>query len=746
MKASPSGSERPGEPLAVLQPAGGAEDALRGEMAAPGFDRAATFTHWGVRGISVKTKLLAVVVAACAAVLILTGAAIAVLLQTIEGAAKLEARNLAASVALEAGHRERDLQGYVESLDELYKRDLFILDARRITIGDIVPQEIGTPYNEDRGDEIGQTLRDGQSRAFIEVSGQHPTGAKQMVVPVRASVARDAPIVGVVVLEYTHIAEQLYKENAWTLYAVGLAGLMAVAGIGMGGLRVVRRLGRNIGQIHLGVRAFATGNTAARVPPLDPDEVGDLALAFNHLADDLQRNQRELALEMALVKEAMHHAEILAYTDKLTGLANRTELTRLMERLLPQAEADSKVLGVLFLDLDRFKNVNDTLGHDNGDRLLRTVADRLTEVCGDSAHVCRMGGDEFVILVPGLDAPTWLAGLARRLLIAIAKPVRLQGQEIRTAASIGISAFPIDGRDEHLLMKHADIALYQVKEHGRNDFSFYNASFNHHSVERLAFESELRRAFEQRQLSVHYQPKIGLASGQIDGVEALLRWQHPTMGAVSPVQFIPVAEEIGLIVEIGRWVLEQACRQYVAWRAQGLPPLKMAVNLSAGQFADENLLADVRRVLQETGMDPTALELEITESMLGQDEERCIALLHEFKRMGMKVAVDDFGTGYSSLAKLKLFPIDTLKIDRAFVRDLESNSEDQAIAQAIITIGKSMNMTLVAEGVETEAQLDFLRERGCDLIQGFLFSKALPSHQLAEFSLEQHLPLHGESA
>ncbi len=742
MKTGPSGERRPAIGGAQFQ----TEHALRVAATASGRARASTIEHWGLRGASVKAKLLALIITACLTVLLLTAAAIAVLVQTIEDASRLEARNLASSVALEASNRERDLQRYVASLDELYKRDLFIVDTRRVTIGDILSQEVGTIYQEDRGGEVALTMRDGQPRTFVERSAQHPDGAKQMVVPVRSSAAKNAPILGAVVLEYTHIARELRQANAWTLYAVGLIGLAVTAAIAAGGFVVVSRLGRNIRAIHEGVHAFAIGNTSARVPELDPDEVGDLALAFNYLADDLQRSQQDVALEMALAKEATHHAEILAYTDKLTGLANRTELTRLMERLLAEAQAGSKVLGVLFLDLDRFKVVNDTLGHDNGDRLLREVAARLTKVCGDSAHVCRLGGDEFVILAPGLDTPAWLAGLARRILIAIAKPVRLELQEIRTAASIGISAFPQDGRDEHALMKHADIALYQVKEHGRNDFAFYNPSLNHHSIEKLAFESELRRAVEQQQFSVYYQPKIGMRSGQLDGVEALLRWQHPTMGAISPARFIPVAEEAGLIVEIGRWVLEQACRQQVAWRAQGLASIKMAVNLSAGQFADANLLRDVRQILEETGMDPTALELEITESMLGQDEERCVAVLNEFRRMGLRIAVDDFGTGYSSLAKLKLFPIDTLKIDRAFVRDLETNSEDQAIAQAIITIGKSMSMTLVAEGVETKAQLHFLRDHGCDLVQGFLFSQALPPHQLAEFALESRMPERAEKA
>jgi diguanylate cyclase (GGDEF)-like protein len=476
---------------------------------------------------------------------------------------------------------------------------------------------------------------------------------------------------------------------------------------------------------------------ASRSRALAPDEVGDLALAFNQLADDLQRKQQELSMETAAAHEATRRAEVLAYTDKLTGLGNRTELSRLMQLELSKAERTSTKLGVLFLDLDRFKNVNDTLGHGSGDILLKILAERLSQLCSD-AHVCRLGGDEFVVLVPELTGAIPLGALARQILAAVAQPVRVQSHELRVTASIGICSFPQDGGDEYTLMKHADIALYHAKDQGRNDFAFYAPALNRHSLERLAFESELRRALELQQLSVHYQPKISLATGLVDGVEALLRWHHPAMGFVSPAKFIPVAEETGIIVELGRWVLTVACRQQVAWLRMGLPSLKMAVNLSARQFTDEHLIQDLQRVMTETGISPSVVELEITESMLAHDEHRCIDILQRIKALGLQVAVDDFGTGYSSLAKLKNYPVDTLKIDRAFVRDLETNPEDQAIAQAIITLGTSMGMGLVAEGVETQGQLDFLSQRGCDLIQGFFFSKALTSAQLASF-VEQRL-------
>ncbi|NCT84547.1 MAG: EAL domain-containing protein [Comamonadaceae bacterium] len=673
-----------------------------------------------------RTRLLLLVATACLAVAVLAAAAIAALLDGVEHAAQLEARQLAATMAQEAGRHPADLQAFIAGLDELYRQDLFIVDRQRITLGGMPPAEPGAPYLEDPDNEVGLTLQDGRPRAFVEVSAQHPQGSKHVVVPLRGP-GPEAPITGAVVLEYSSILAQLRRTDAWMLYAVGVAGLVAAGGIGLLYLGFARRLAGGLRALQQGVQAFTQGDLSARIAQQDRDEIGELALAFNQLAD----KQQQLTLELALAKETAQQAQILAYQDKLTGLANRTELSRLFEQLLFDAAEKSKVLGVLFLDLDRFKNVNDTLGHDSGDRLLKTMGERLQAVCGEDAYACRLGGDEFVVLVPGVDAASWLAGLARRILLAVAQPVALPGQELCVTGSVGISAYPQDGLDERMLMKHADVALYQAKKLGRNGFAFYAPALDRHSLERMALESELRAAVELRQFSLHYQPRVSLSSGAVDGVEALLRWRHPTLGAIEPARFIPVAEETGLIVELGLWALEQACRQQVAWIAQGLPPLKMAVNLSARQFMHEGLLRALRGLLQRTGMAPAALELEITESQLAHNEDRCMAVLHELKGLGIGIAVDDFGTGYSSLAKLKQYPIDRLKIDRAFVRDLDSRAQDRAMAKAIITLGRSMGMSLVAEGVETAAQLSFLQQCGCDLMQGDYFSPALPPEQLA---------------
>ncbi|MDY0745947.1 EAL domain-containing protein [Paucibacter sp. R3-3] len=680
-------------------------------------------------GMSIRSRLLLAVAASCAAVMLLTAAAVAVLYRSIEDAAKLEAKNLAKSVALEAATNRRSLQSLVQGIDALYRRDLFILDRRHQTLADIIPEELGSSYAHDHG-EIEATMVDGEPREFVELSSQHPDGAALMAVPMRRTVDPESPIAGVVVLEFTSIERQLFKADVWGLYVVGLLGLATVIAVGAFGYRAANRLSRGIQGVRSGVLAFASGDTSVRIEASAADEVGDLSRAFNRMADELDQRRRELMLEAKMARQAAHQAEILAHTDVLTGLANRTQLAKLMAQTLTEAKRDKHSAGVLFMDLDRFKNINDTLGHEAGDMVLRAVAERLRMCLGPNEYVARLGGDEFVVVVGTVETPKALACVARRILTAVAHPVYIGSQELRVTSSIGISVFPRDGSEQQTLKKNADIALYRAKEEGRNGYAFYSPDLNPHSIERLAFESELRRAIGQGQLSVHYQPKAEPGSGHVSGVEALVRWIHPTMGNVPPSRFIPIAEETGLIVELGRWVLEQACRQQVAWKTSGIADVVMAVNLSMRQFNDPGLLDDVRRIIDETGIAPDQLELEITESLLMHNVASGMPLLHELKRIGLRLAVDDFGTGYSSLANLKRFPIDTLKIDRAFVNDLEGNDEDQAIVQAILSMARSLGLRTVAEGVETSAQWDFLRDRACDEIQGFLFSRPMPADAL----------------
>ena len=430
--------------------------------------------------------------------------------------------------------------------------------------------------------------------------------------------------------------------------------------------------------------------------------------------------------------KADERIEYLASHDSLTKLPNRETFNELLRHAIEGASRHQRSLALLFIDLDRFKIINDSLGHDAGDMLLLEVANRLRGVLRASDVVARLGGDEFVVILEEIAERNDVERIAGHLLSALGRPMQLSGHECHATASIGIAMYPSDGLDAQTLTKNADMAMYLAKEDGKNAFRFFSKEIKAQSIERLTLESALRRALEREQFSLHYQPKIDMTSGQITGVEALLRWAHPELGLVSPAQFIPLAEETGLIVPIGRWVLKEACAQNMAWQRHGLRPVTIAVNLSPRQFADGQLLHDVDEALLASGMSPVLLQLEVTESMVMRNVPRAIRVLDAIQSRGIRLAIDDFGTGYSSMSLMKQFPIDTIKIDRSFVRDLADDSEDQAIAQAIISMGKALGMTVIAEGVETVEQRDFLRAHACDEMQGYLFSKPLPPRELAE--------------
>ncbi|MBR0740272.1 EAL domain-containing protein [Bradyrhizobium liaoningense] len=430
--------------------------------------------------------------------------------------------------------------------------------------------------------------------------------------------------------------------------------------------------------------------------------------------------------------KADERIEYLASHDSLTDLPNRETFNGLLREAIDAAQRHDHRFAVLFIDLDRFKVINDSLGHEAGDLLLLEVANRLRGALRASDVVARLGGDEFVVILDQCGEIDHVQHIATGLLAALAEPMELAGHECHTTASIGIAMYPANGSDAQTLTKNADMAMYLAKEDGKNGCRFFSKEVKTQSIERLSLESALRRALEREQFSLNYQPKVDMETGQITGVEALLRWAHPDLGNVSPAQFIPLAEETGLIVPIGRWVLNEACAQAMAWQRRGLLPLSMAVNLSPRQFADEHLLQDVDEALAASGMSPVLLQLEVTESMMMRNVGRALKVLDAIQSRGIRLAIDDFGTGYSSMSLMKHFPIDTIKIDRSFVRDLPQDSEDQAIAQAIISMGKALGMTVVAEGVENAEQEAFLRTHGCDEMQGYLISKPLPARQMAE--------------
>jgi len=429
--------------------------------------------------------------------------------------------------------------------------------------------------------------------------------------------------------------------------------------------------------------------------------------------------------------------EYLAYHDALTGLPNRSMFSKLLTQSIAVARRHERHLAVAFLDLDRFKQINDTLGHEAGDQLLQEVALRLKACLRASDTVARLGGDEFVVLLAELTDDEYAATVARKILEVTARPFILIGQEFQVTASIGISTYPQDGLDEQTLTKNADIAMYQAKADGKNNYQFYSETLNANSLERLTLESSLRHALERDELRLYYQAKRDIPSGRITGMEALLRWEHPDLGIVAPRQFIPVAEESGLMVPIGRWVLKTACLQSIAWQKQGLPPLRIAVNLTARQFGDEHLLGDVRAILKDTGLEPRLLEIEITERLLIHDIERTLHILIGLKTLGVRIAVDEFGTGYSTLATLQRFPLDTIKIDRSFMRDFLVAAHDTGLANAVIAMGKSLSLTVVAQGVETREQAEFLRLNACDEIQGFYFNRPLPADEFVKLLRDQ---------
>lgn len=441
-------------------------------------------------------------------------------------------------------------------------------------------------------------------------------------------------------------------------------------------------------------------------------------------------------LDISAQKMAERRIRELADFDALTGLPNRRLLQARFSQLLATAERDESEISLVFLDLDHFKRVNDSLGHSVGDDLLCEVACRLVGAVRRVDTLARLGGDEFIIALPGTGAATAIE-VARRLLDVCVQPFAVAGHELTITPSLGISVFPQDGKDLETLLKNADAAMYRAKEGGRNAFQFYASEMNTATLERLLMENNLRRALLLQEFVLHYQPLVSLQSGLIIGVEALIRWQHPDFGMIMPDRFIHIAEETGLINRIGDWVLYEACRQAQAWTDAGLPPLTMAVNVAPVQFRQSGFVEAVAGALAASGLLADRLELEMTERTVMHDAEIHINTLTALHRMGVGLSLDDFGTGYSSLAYLKRFPVGKLKIDRSFVSELDSDADDRAIASTIVSMGRNLRLTVLAEGVETEPQLDLLRKMGCDMAQGFHFSRAVPEDQMARLLAEQ---------
>ena len=450
---------------------------------------------------------------------------------------------------------------------------------------------------------------------------------------------------------------------------------------------------------------------------------------ISRLRERLRRSNEELRSALGAVRQMATH-------DHLTGLPNRVLFNEELQRALARAERHGRPVALFFMDLDRFKNINDTLGHQFGDRVLQEAAKRLSSCVREGDIIARLGGDEFVLLVEELGEPAALTEVARKLLGAVSDLGTIDGQELNISLSIGICSYPSDGRDAKTLLAGADIAMYRAKDEGRNRFCFYSADLQSHTPEKLALEAGLRHGLERREFRVHYQPKLDMATGEITGVEALLRWQHPELGLLLPEKFIQLAEQTGLIIPIGLWTLREVCTRAKAWQDSGLPRMPVAVNLSACQFEQDQLVPQLAEILRSTGAEPGILELEITESMVMQDPDQAVKLMQNLRAMGVRLTIDDFGTGYSSLGYLKRFPINSLKVDRSFVRDLPHSADDIAITRAVIAMAHSLQMNVIAEGVELKEQFDVLRDEGCDEFQGYLCRPPLVEEELIRFIRE----------
>jgi diguanylate cyclase (GGDEF)-like protein len=468
--------------------------------------------------------------------------------------------------------------------------------------------------------------------------------------------------------------------------------------------------------------------------PAEPIEVLQCATALSRkwendrlVRDQMLRLEEVITTRTRGLEAANQQLRHLATHDALTGLPNRVLLDDRLQQAIAHAERDGRSFAVLVCDLDRFKLINDSLGHRAGDELLQEVARRLNAVVRSTDTVARFGGDEFVLIGTSVSDPEDAAGLAARVMDALQAPVRIAAIDIHASPSIGIAMYPDDGESIQALLAHADAAMYSAKQNGRGNFRRYAAGMHAGTEDRVQLESDLHNALASNQFELYYQPKVDTHTGAVRSAEALIRWVHPTRGVVSPADFIPLAEECGLIGPIGAWVIREACRQARAWQLDGVPALRVSVNLSASQFRDSDLVDSIRRALDDAGLEARYLEVELTESAVMSDPEQSIAILEDLSAMGVLVSVDDFGTGYSSMSYLRRFPIDKLKIDRVFINEIVTRPEDASIVRAIVSLAHSLRLKVVAEGVETPAQLEFLKMAGCDEYQGYHFSRPIPA-------------------
>ena len=664
----------------------------------------------GMPGTSLRLKLTAAFLVLSASVLAVTVTAVAELLGATRRACLLEAEHVAnaivsVSTADFLGHGEA-LRRHAADLHRLMGRDFFVVGVDRKIVADTEPDEVGRIFGDDPGNAIGQTVADGQPRTFVEPATSGRREREQLVVPIRLHPTDPAsPIVGAVVLQVLAAAPR-------DIYVAATIGLSLALFAAIFGWRIAARVARPLAALKAGVVAIAEGKFDANVSVTSSDELGILCDAFNRMAADLKSNQDKLA-----------H---VAQHDALTQLPNRVLIYDRLQQVLARARRQSVQAAVVLLGLDRFKAINDTHGHAAGDDVLKQVSERLEERLGSEGTVGRLGGDEFALVMPDLGDAQDCSNIAEALLETLAAPIRIHQHEIFATASIGVAVFPSDGDDADALLKNAYAAMGRAKELGRNNVQFYTARMNERALENLELETNLRRALAREEFVLQFQAKVSLDSGEIDGFEALIRWQPPDQALVAPDRFIPLLEQTGLIVNVGEWVLRAACRQIRAWRDEGITPLPIAINLSATQFQRQDMSRTVRRALAEFEIDPRMIEIEITEGTAMEYAEDIVATLRDLRGLGVRIAIDDFGKGYSSLSYLKRFPADSIKIDRSFIGQVADSPDDAAIAKAIITMAHCLQLKVIAEGVETAAQLAFLVANDCDQVQGYYFSRPVP--------------------
>ena len=709
---------------------------------------------------SLQWKLAASFIAVSCFVAAFVVTAIAIHVDALERAARLEAEHVAeliADAAIQNQSIRPDLQALVDDVNALRNRDVVIVDSYGSGLADVDAGEVGHVYAGDDDNEVRKTIDDLQVRTFIEKNAKHPEGAYQIVVPLRRNMSGiGRPAIGAVIVEYTAIREELFAVERRDLYLFGGIGACVVLAVTLFGLRITSRVTRPLRVLKDSVERIAEQDYRTRVTVGSRDEIGLLGAAFNRMAEELSAShaelldsKRELELRVAqrtrdlsevnvsLEQEVHQHrlaierADYLAYYDVLTGLANRGLFLERTAQYMRSAISDGHELAIFLIDVERFKNINDTLGQAAGDDLLRQVAKWLTDNVGDANLVARLGADHFAVVLPEVTQGGDLTRQLERSMTAVLEHTfRLNDAEFRVATRVGAALFPDDATDADTLLKHAEAALKKAKSSGER-YLFYAQKMSDTVAGKLTLENQLRQAVDREEFALHYQPKVSLETGKVVGAEALIRWNDPRTGIVAPARFISVLEETGLIFEVGRWALRKAIEDYISWRSAGLEAVRIAVNVSPLQLRHRAFVDEVRQAIDIDSRAPAGLELEITEGAVMEHVKHNVDSLNAFRAMGIRVAIDRFGTGFSSLSYLSKLPVETLKIDRSFVVDMTSGPQGLSLVSTIINLARSLRLKVVAVGVETEEQSRLLRLLGCDEMQGYLFSGAVPREVFA---------------